>query len=92
MRVLTIVALTGLLLVGTGAEAVAGDRVERRPPAGESRAARRAWALGRMDDMANERLRCADRFTKPREVETCEADFTRRFRQYNELYLEASRE
>jgi hypothetical protein len=58
----------------------------------ERRAARRRWALRRMDEMANERLRCRERLAKKREVEACEADFARRFREFNELYLEASRE
>jgi hypothetical protein len=58
----------------------------------ERRAARRRWALRKMDEMANERLRCHERFTKRVQVETCEADFTRRLREFNELYLEASRE
>jgi hypothetical protein len=58
----------------------------------ERRAARRRWALRRMDEMATERLRCRERLTKKREVEACEADFTRRFREFNELYLEASRD
>jgi hypothetical protein len=84
--------LAVLVLLGVAPGVAGVERFERRAPAGESRAARRAWALGRMDDMANERFRCAERLTKPREIEACEADFTRRYRQYNELYLEASRE
>jgi hypothetical protein len=60
--------------------------------ADDTRAARRRWALARMDEMANEALRCRQRFQKKREVEACEAEFTRKFRQYNEMYLEASRE
>ena len=60
--------------------------------ADDARAARRRWALARMDEMANEALRCRHRFQKKREVEVCEAEFTRKFRQYNEMYLEASRE
>jgi len=58
----------------------------------EAKAARRRWALARMDEMANERLRCRQRFQKRREMETCEAEYDRRFRQYDEMYLEASRE
>jgi hypothetical protein len=45
-----------------------------------------------MDEMANERLRCRVRFTRKHEIEACEADFTRRFRQYNEIYLEGLRD
>jgi hypothetical protein len=58
----------------------------------ESREARRRWALARMDEMASEALRCRQRFQKKREIETCEAEFTRKFRQYNEMYIDASRE
>ncbi len=58
----------------------------------EVKAARRRWALARMDEMANERLRCRERFQKRREVERCEADYERRFREYNEMYLEAARD
>ena len=92
MRIAMWGVLALLLMLGTGPAVDAMESFERRPPAGEGRATRRAWALGRMDDMANQRLRCADRFTKRRDVEACEAEFTRRFRQYNEIYLEASRE
>jgi hypothetical protein len=56
------------------------------------REARRRWALARMDEMAQERLRCRERFKEPRQVQECEADFQRRHRAYNELYLEAIRE
>jgi hypothetical protein len=58
----------------------------------ESKAARRRWALARMDEMANEARRCGQRFQKKREVEACEAEFTRKLRQYNEIYIEASRD
>jgi hypothetical protein len=58
----------------------------------DARAARRRWALARMDEMAHERLRCRERFQKRQEVERCEADYDRRFREYNEMYLEAARD
>jgi hypothetical protein len=58
----------------------------------EAKAARRRWALAKMDEMANERLRCRERFKARGQVEACEAEFTRRFREYNEIYLEASRD
>ncbi len=58
----------------------------------EARAARRRWAMARMDEMANERRRCQERFAKRHDVERCEADYTRRFREYNDAYLEASRD
>jgi hypothetical protein len=58
----------------------------------EAKAARRRWALARMDEMANERLRCRHRFEKRREIETCEASFDRRFREYNEIYVESARD
>ena len=73
--------------------AVAPPAAERREPAQpEGRAARRRWALARMDEMDNERMRCRERFARKREIEICEADYTRRFRHYNELYLELSRD
>ena len=56
------------------------------------RETRRRWALARMDDMAGERLRCRERFKIPEKVRECEAEFERRHRAYNEVYLEASRE
>lgn len=56
------------------------------------REARRRWALARMDEMAQERLRCHDRFRTPRDVRECQAEFERRHRAYNEVYLEAARE
>jgi hypothetical protein len=58
----------------------------------EGKAARRRWALAKMDEMANEALRCRQRLQKKREVEACEAEFTRKLRQYNEMYIDASRE
>ena len=65
----------------------------RREPAGpEAHAARRRWALAKMDEMAHERQRCRERFKTPRQVSECEAQYARRYREYNEIYLEASRE
>jgi hypothetical protein len=45
-----------------------------------------------MDEMANEGRRCRERFPARRQAEACEAEFSRRFREYNEIYLEATRE
>jgi hypothetical protein len=56
------------------------------------REARRRWALARMDEMANQRLRCHERFRAPREIRECQAEFDRRYRAYNEIYLEAARD
>jgi hypothetical protein len=56
------------------------------------REARRRWALARMDEMAGERLRCHERFRTPKEIRDCQAEFERRHRTYNEIYLEAARE
>ena len=64
----------------------------RGPEGAASRAERRRWALGKMDEMANEARRCAERFRDRRQVEECRAEFTRRYREYNEAYLEAGRE
>lgn len=58
----------------------------------ESRAVRRRWALAKMDEMAQERQRCRERFRAPRQISECEAQYARRYREYNEIYLEASRE
>jgi hypothetical protein len=54
--------------------------------------ARRRWALARMDEVARDRQRCAERFRTPREVRECERPLERAYRRYNEAYLEASRE
>ena len=58
----------------------------------EAKAARRRWALAKMDEMANERLRCRERFQKRPEVERCEAAHERRYQEYNQMYLEAARD
>ncbi len=58
----------------------------------EPRAARRRWALAKMDEMAYERQRCRERFKAPRQIADCETQYGRRYREYNEIYLEASRE
>jgi hypothetical protein len=54
--------------------------------------ARRRWALFKMDEMANEKLRCRVVFETKCGIALCEADYDRRFRHYNEIYIEASRE
>ncbi len=64
----------------------------RRGGDAESHAARRRWALAKMDEMAQERQRCRERFKAPRQISECEAQYARRYREYNEIYLEASRE
>jgi hypothetical protein len=56
------------------------------------REARRRWALARMDEMANQRLGCHEKFRTPREVRECQAEFERRYRAYNEIYIETTRE
>jgi hypothetical protein len=82
--------VASLLLAGAiGAVALPPERRESAGP--EAKAARRRWALAKMDEMDNERLRCRTRFTRKRDIEACEADYTRRFRQYNEVYLEGLR-
>ncbi len=75
-----------LILSGVGAEVGAGEAGR------DTRAERRRWASAKMDEMANERLRCRERFARRGDVERCEAEYARRFRQYNEIYLEAYRE
>jgi hypothetical protein len=81
------VVWTLALLVSAPAPGLAADS-----SAPEAKAARRRWALARMDEMANERLRCRQRFQKRREIETCETTLDRRAREYNEIYLEAARD
>jgi hypothetical protein len=75
---------------------VAGPATAIAPASGDSaprdRQARRRWALARMDEMAQERLRCRARFQAEQKVRECQAEFEQRYRAYNELYLEAARE
>lgn len=85
-RAVVIVLALVVIVAAPGLDRAAGSSDS------ESRAARRRWALARMDEMANEMQRCRQRFQKKREIEACEAEFTRKFRQYNEMYLDASRE
>jgi hypothetical protein len=84
IRGLAIAALVAAAPLAAGGGPVTAAR--------EDREARRRWALARMDEMARERLRCHDRFREPREVRSCQAEFERRHREYNELYIEAARD
>ena len=61
------------------------------PAAPSSPEARRHWALARMSEAAAERRRCSERFRAPADVRDCEARFTRQYRAFNEIYIEASR-
>jgi NAD kinase len=45
-----------------------------------------------MDEMAQERLRCHERFRESADVRRCQAEFERRHRAYNEIYIEATRD
>jgi hypothetical protein len=46
-----------------------------------------------MDEMGLERLRCRERFRSARDKRrACEAEYERRHREYNEIYIEAARE
>lgn len=86
---LTAVALACVLpMVSTRGAGAAGPD----PAAPRDREAKRRWALARMDEMAQERLRCRERFKAPRQIQQCETEFQRRHRAYNEVYLEASRD
>ena len=80
-------ALALALMVRREAGATGPDSADPR-----DREARRRWALARMDEMARERLRCPERFRAPREVRDCQSEFDRRYRAYNDLYIEMSRE
>jgi hypothetical protein len=81
--------------VGCLVLALAGHEARAAGPAGPAprdRAARRRWALARMDEMGRERQRCRERFRDARRREECEAEFARLYRGYNEVYLEAARD
>jgi len=90
IRGLATVALVAALPLAAGEAVAAGSGPTG--PSREDREARRRWALARMDEMAQERLRCHERFREPREIRDCQAGFERRHRAYNEVYLEASQE
>lgn len=83
-------ALAAMVCVSV-ATALPAESAGSDPAGPRDREARRRWALARMDEMASERLRCRERFKVPRQVRECEAEFERRHRAYNEVYLEASR-
>jgi hypothetical protein len=74
---------------GGGGESTTGPGAAAAP---RDREARRRWALARMDEMARERLRCHERFRAAEEVRGCQAEFERRHRAYNEVYIEATRD
>jgi hypothetical protein len=85
--------LVAAVLVGVLPRGGSGEPAAPGPTAGpRDREARRKWALGRMDEMARERLRCHERFRAPEEVRDCQAEFERRHRAYNEVYIEAARD
>ena len=89
VRGLAIAALVAALPLIASAAAAADPGPTAAP---RDREARRRWALARMDEMAQERLRCHERFQTPHQVRDCQAEFERRHRAYNELYIEAARE
>jgi hypothetical protein len=75
------------LAVAGGTSAAGPDSTVTR-----DREARRRWALARMDEIARDRLRCHDKFRTPREIRNCQEELERRYRAYNDIYLEALRE
>ena len=81
------VTLTLGLMVQRGAHATGPESTAPR-----DREARRRWALARMDEIARERLRCRERFRALREVQDCQSELDRRYRAYNEIYIEMSRD
>ncbi len=92
---MTLIGAAGIALRSGPAWAASQPRWEDRAPGERAPAnlvARRRWALAQMDEMARERLRCRERFKAPRQVEECESHYARRFRMYNDLYLEAARD
>jgi hypothetical protein len=80
-------ALTLPSVVAKGASATGPDSTAPR-----DREARRRWALARMDEISRDRLRCHDKFHKLREIRNCQEELERRYRAYNDIYLEALRE
>ena len=90
IRELAIAALVAAVSLTASAAAAAADPGPTAAP--RDREARRRWALARMDEMGQERLRCHERFQTPRQIRDCQAEFERRHRAYNEIYIEAARE
>jgi hypothetical protein len=90
MRGLAALALAWTQSIGSSREARAAGSDQTTPPRDPE--ARRRWALTRMDEMARERLRCHERFKEPRDIRACQAEFERRHRAYNEVYMEAARQ
>jgi hypothetical protein len=82
-----VLALALPLTTPRGAPATGSDA-----PVPRDREARRRWALARMDEMSRERTRCHEKFRAPRDVRNCQSEFERRYRAYNEIYMEAARE
>jgi hypothetical protein len=89
IRGLATAALLAALPLAASEAVADGPGIAAAP---RDREARRRWALARMDEMAQERLRCHTRFQAPREIRDCQAEFERRHRAYNEIYIEAARE
>lgn len=91
--------LTALTLATIASGGLADAASHRPGKSGEGAAsaapaspeARRHWALARMSEAAAERRRCPERFRAPADVRECEARFTRQYRAFNEIYIEASR-
>ena len=85
--------LASAVLLAVGAQPVRAESPGGpRPRDRETREARRRWALARLDEVADERRRCAERFQSAQKIRDCQADCDRRRRVYNEVYLEALRD
>src|SRR5262245_31075063 len=84
IRGLATAALVAALPVAPRGAAADGSGPMAAP---RDREARRRWALARMDEMGQERLRCHDRFRNAQQVRDCQEAFERRYRAYNEIYL-----
>ena len=76
----------GVIALGSGA--AAGAPGTKAPDAETER--RRV--LARMDEAAAERQRCRTRFKQPAQVRDCEHEHAKRYREWNERYLELLRE
>jgi hypothetical protein len=79
----------GVIALGAAGSGVAAAAPGTRRPDFETE---RRRVLARMDEAAAERQRCRTRFKQAAQVRECEHEQTKRFREWNERYLELLRE
>ena len=80
------VGAIALGIAGSGLAAGAPGRKGPDPETGRRR------VLAKMDEAAAERQRCRTRFKQAAQVRECEHEQAKRFREWNERYLELLRE